>query len=249
MKKLFNYALCMLACIMVQNNLAKMIEFTENPYEMQAPEEITTIVEKTVQDYGFDKDYEVLVPKKAGIDLNPWLQYGMSLINPLTKNYLIAVNQEWFLSLPENQQRHFLFYNFIQHEQGAQPFINKLIPWIHSICFFVFFFLLYILLSKIEFFAYSKIRRGLSTFLICWIVFVFGVNPLETKFMQYLTVQHFMKLHGLAAQKTGNKEAAIDYLTSIDASMRQRAENGDEFYLKVVPTLKTQEFIDYIKNI
>jgi hypothetical protein len=223
----------------------KMIEFTENPYEMQAPEEITAKVAAAVQEYGFTKDYEVTVPKKAGFDVNPWYHFAYSGVNQYTKNFLIGINPEWFLSLPEAQQKHFLFYSFATHDQGAVPLSVKIIPWIILLVVFAFMFFI----GRTVLRPYSRLTSGALSFLIAMAIFSFVTTPLQNKLITDQALQHRMKIHALAIKKTGNKNAAIDYLKVMDQSMKQRAKDGDEFYIKIVPTLQTDVFIEYLSKI
>lgn len=97
---------------------AKTIEFIEDVYAIQAPQEIVALAEKAAALVGFEKPYEVAVPQKAGVQINPWNKFAAYGINPKTNNPFIIINPQWFSKIPENQQLFWLSRCFITLEQG-----------------------------------------------------------------------------------------------------------------------------------
>ncbi len=227
----------------------KMVEFTENPFQVQAPQEIAEIVEKAVNKYNFLQDFEVIVPTKAGLLQYPHFHISETGINPYTKNFFINVNPQWFLNLPVEQQDYFLAYSFITDEYGSLP--NSL----------QYLGLLFIALSFLVAIALSfSIRKTLlknmaSQYQTLWIIIFLVVlkwlfwTPLENKTQEYLTKQHKIKLHSLAIQKAGNKNAAVNYLRAVDTFIREQANNGEVYFQNLIPLLKTELFIDEINKL
>jgi len=100
----YHVMVAILLAVFVHNAHAKVIEALEDYTVSKAPQEIVDITERVANKMGFTDGYEVVIPTKAAIQLNPWNKFVVYTINPITKNPLILINPEWFSGIPSEQQ-------------------------------------------------------------------------------------------------------------------------------------------------
>ena len=87
----FKVVTVLFSFIFINGVCAKTVEYVEDAYTMQASKEIVKIVEKAALLVDFNDEYQVVSPKKAGIQINPWNKFLGQAINPQTKNPFIMV--------------------------------------------------------------------------------------------------------------------------------------------------------------
>lgn len=226
--KVFNKALMLAASVALLATLqAKIIEVAEDGYMMPAPQEVRNIAEKAAALVGFDTGYEIVAPKKSSTTINPWTKFVAYAINPITKNPLMIVNTEWFSKIPENQQLFLLARSFMILSKQVSSLAITLVPYL--------FILLSLLLIVLAFFAlqrtalrdkklWIRILVACGIGLACELVFL---NKLELATSTYFRTQYDKATQKLVVQKTQDKDAAIQALEFLDASLKNELGNGD----------------------
>jgi hypothetical protein len=208
----------------------KRVEFVNNPYEIQAPLEVVNAVDAITEQLEINDVYEVAVPTKAGLQINPWFNFMVSVINPSTKNCFILINPTWFLALPHEQQLHLLAHCFVQYKEGSIPLSMKVIPWLFIIFSFVAVLGLVRLLEKTKLATQPKWVVAILAGIIVTMCNLSFLNKLQTKLMHYAATKHNINLHRMAIEKTGNKKAAINTLESLDTSIAEHIQQGESFF-------------------
>ncbi|MCK5633213.1 hypothetical protein KAH94_05655 [bacterium] len=214
----------------VNNFNATIEEFLENPYLIQAPKKIENITKRVAKIMNFNDTYEVTVPKKAGIKINPWNKFVTQGINPQTQNHLLIINPEWFLNIPNEQQDFLLGRYFVIFKLGFIPLSIKILPFFFS--FFSIFFIIFLFwsLGKTKIKNYSKwirffIAFGIST--ACNFIFI---HKIQIKTLKYFAHKHDLKINRMTLEKTLNKDAAIKALKQLDSSIKKEFKIGETFW-------------------
>ncbi len=210
---------------------AKNIPFQEDAYSMQAPENVVSLVEKAAKDVDFTSDYEVVVPKKAGIEINPWNKFAGYTMNPFTKNPLLIINPEWFFQLPEDQQLFLIGRNLLLLKHGVTPTSFTIINYAFIVISLLLLLLIYWILGKT---ALKKQSIWIRILMVCVIVGISEfilLDPLQIKVKQYFGKLHDKKIHDLVLQKLNNKDAAIKALEYYDSSIKNEIKSGDTFFI------------------
>jgi hypothetical protein len=209
----------------------KTVEFIENPYAVQAPQALVDRVDKVAQMVNFDKPYEVAIPKKAGLQVNPvnkFINYDPS--NPQTLNPYIILNPDWFLKLPEDQQTFWLARTFLRFEHGMIPLHVRIAPFLLGLLNLLIMVLLYFALARSRFASHKRWMRIVAVFAFMSICNVLFINKLHVKFIQYLGMRHDHAINEMIIEKTGDREAAIRALESFSAEIKKEVENGQTFW-------------------
>jgi hypothetical protein len=218
---------------------AKMIEYVEDVYLMQAPAPLVALADKAAQLVNFEGNYEVIVPKKAGLLINPWNKFVASGINPQTKNHLMIINQEWFSTVPKNQQDFLLTRAFVMFKEGFTPLSVKVaIPF----SFFLFgIILIFGILQLLRRTPLANQRSWVRIVVSIGIAAIFNVmitTPVSTKLTVYCASLHDMKINELVVQKTGDREAAVKALEHIDRVIKAELKDGETFWTPYATTFE-----------
>ena len=234
-------------CVLLINSAdAKVVQFLEDAYSMQAPKEIVDITERVAALMEFKDVYEVIIPKKAGIQINPWNRFVAHGINPQTKNPVIVVNPQWFLKMPQDQQTFLLGLTFENFKQGTVSFSMKCTPYLFLLLSILAILLLFWGLGKTRLANQKKIIRF---FIALGIVFVCNkcvINTLHIKLAQYLRSRNDTNKCEMVLQKTLNRDAAIKTYECLDASMKDEFEKGETFFAPHLSFFKNK--IDRLKK-
>lgn len=220
---LFTATLCMTIAIH-----AKMVEFAENTYAMQAPTELIALAHKAAERIGFTDAYEIAVPKKAG--LTGWNRFAVGGSNTQTKNAYVLVNPSWFNQIPEEQQIFLLARAMLFHTHGiASPYST------YITILAIFFSLLSIislfwLLGKTPLITYNPAFRLILAYLITIGLEKLITQPLLSKVQAYAGLQHDIFVSRLTAEKLGDRDAAIKALERYDASIKEAVSNGEALF-------------------
>ena len=225
---------------------AKVVEFVEDPYTMQAPKEIVNIADKIALLMEFKDGYEIVVPKKAGIQINPWNKFITQGINPQTKNPFIIVNPQWFLSIPQDQQAFLLGRFFLTFKNGVIPLNMKIVPYMFVFFTFFLIFLLVWALGKTRLANHKKWIRFLIAFSVVAACNIIFVNKLQIRLLQYLSFRHDFKINEMVSQKTLDKASAIKALEFVDSSIKSESEKGETFFTPYVSLFK--KYADELKK-
>jgi len=216
--------------LVLGNAYAKTVEYIENGYAQQAPVELVNHVEEAATYFDFKEPYEVAVPKKAGMQVNPWYKFMAYGVNPQTTRPFFSINPDWVSKLPEDQQLFLLGRGFESFKGGVIPWIVKFSPFIYSFFSIALMFLLYFALGKTRLAQQKKWLRALIAYGIVAVCNLAFMSALNTTFVQYLAVVHDDKAIARIIQKTGNKEAAIKALEYFDASIKQDSNENATFW-------------------
>lgn len=226
MKKFMN-SLALTCALMGAVASATMVEYVEDAYAVQAPKEIVDLVDQAAKIVDFDKPYEVAVPKKAGLQINPWNRFISSVSNPVTNNWLIIVNPEWVSTLPHDQQIFLLGRCFMMGKMGMVPPITKYIPWLFIIASWVLVYILYRLFGRTRLNEQNQAVRVLLAFGVMFVLNVAIINKLQIKLLDHLYRKHDKVMNLAVVEKTGNREAAIQALQAYDAAIKKSIKEGE----------------------
>ena len=221
--------LLVLCSTLTQSTNTSVVPFTEDPYALQAPQKIVEIAEKAAAFVEFDSTYEVAIPKKAGIQINPWNKFIAYGINTKTKNPFIIINPSWFASIPQDQQLFLLARCFTVFKEG-KPFSIKVVPYLFILLRILFILLLIWLLGKTLLSRHKKWVRIAIAWGIVYLCNSFVINNLQLKFTRYMNSRYDIHILNMAIQKTGNKDAAIKALQQFDTSIKEALKNGETFF-------------------
>lgn len=221
----------MILGLLVGNALhAKVVEYVQDPYAMNAPADIVAMTEGAAHTMHFDKSYEVVVPTKAGMQINPWNKFIASGVNNQTGNFFIIMNPAWFSLLPLDQQQFLLARVFASFELGNVSFAMKAVPYIFLLFFMALMFCV----------IFTIVRRPLSrkkkllAIVIAWIAVALFNATLQSRLqpfvVHYFGLLHDNKINELALQRTGNRDAAVQALASFDAAIKEDLKDGNTFW-------------------
>lgn len=232
MKFLKNTLIVSLGVLFIVNGNAhaKTIEFIENIYAEQAPQNTIDVAQEAAHLFEFKKDYEVAVPKKAGLQVNPWNRFLAYGINPQTQNPFIIINPEWLSKMPKDEQQFLLGRAFVTLERGMTPLSLKVSPFLYgffSICLMI---LIYFALGRTRLAQQKKWVRALLAYAIITICNLTFMNNVYLKFTQYLGKRYDTQIIESMIEKTHDKEAAIKALEHFDASIKKELAEGETFW-------------------
>jgi hypothetical protein len=191
-----------IALLSMQGLHAKMVEFVEDAYLLQAPQEIINTADKAAQLMEFDAAYEVIAPKKPGLQVNPWNRFVSYGINPQTKNAFMVINPVWFLGIPEDQQLFLLGRNLLTLKQGTQPMSVKVMPYLFMLLTFSLMFLLFWILGKTKLADQKSWVRALIAYAIVFVCNLAFLNTLQLKLIQHLSKRYDATINEMVIQKT-----------------------------------------------
>lgn len=209
---------------------AKVVDFIEDGYLMPASPEIVTLTENAAQLFEFEQPYEVAMPKKSGLQINPWNRFIASGIHPQTKNPLLVINDSWFKTLDSDQQMFLLGRTFLMLQHGGlQPFSVTLVSYLLILLSLGLLFLLFWLLGKTQRIEnkWARMAVAYGIFLVCNITFL---NTMQAKVIQYFGIRHDIQIIQMTVEKTHNKQAAIKALEAIDSIIKDDLRNGEQFW-------------------
>lgn len=103
--------------------LAKRVDIapSEALYLINAPEEICQLVESVDLAINFGQNYEVAMPTKAGIEINPWNSFISSTINPQTKTLLFIIQPDFFNRCNKDEQKFLITRTYLLVKDGIRP--------------------------------------------------------------------------------------------------------------------------------
>lgn len=225
--------LCLITLLCLNNCFlrAEPVECQEDVYMMQAPEQIVECVEQVAQLVDFTLPYEVVIPKKAAIKINPWNSYITHSINPQTGRPLIIVNPEWFNQLSKDEQIFFFACCFeaLQERASVMAWATKSVPFIHMALSLLLIVGSYVTIRKTQIIT----QRALAAAVAYGSVLLLNLtvlNGLQTKLVSYMNAHHSTIVRNKAIERTGNKDAAIRALIHFDEAIKKEAAQGDPFW-------------------
>lgn len=208
----------------------KLVEYYEDAYAQQAPQELADKVAQIADKIDFTKDYEVVVPKKPGMQINPVnkiISYG---INPQTKNPFLLINSEWFSTLSKEQQDFLIARSFVTLENSSWHTLPNLFTPLWLIVFFALAVLAFFVLKK-KFMVDKPTWMIVLTTLIPLLIVDTALGPVHDK-MKLNSVQRFnVQMARMAFEKIGqDKQVAIDTFQKMDDFVKTELAAGDTFW-------------------
>lgn len=205
--------------------------YEEDEYLHQAPEELIAQVEQVAQKLAFDKDYQVMIPKEMGLQVNPWNRMVAYGINPKNNLPFLLINPEWFFRLNSDQQEFILARNFTMLSQGTKSTAMKVLPWLWMAVTGALMVITYLALNMSPFGsnpAWMKIVMILILYSLANIIF------LNSAFFYYntqLARSHDNQIIHLALKKTGqDKQVATSTFQAMDDFVKNELAEGDAFW-------------------
>lgn len=226
-----NYIVIILTALLALHTSAsaKVVEFVEDYSAQQAPTSIVEIAERVADKMGFVQEYEIAIPTKAGIQINPLNKFIWSGINPISKKPIIVINQEWFLSLPSNEQEFLLARCFMMlTEKVGLPF--QMLWYIFVILSVLTGLLCFWLLGTVAAVAARTWLRVLLAIVLAMAAELILLDRVEVKIREYLGVNHDNKVISIVIKKMDNKNAAIAALERFDAAIKQELKQGQLYW-------------------
>lgn len=224
--------LMLFSLLAINHSQAKMVEYIEDIYSLQAPAEIAKEVNEIILQNSFTNDYEVVVPKKAGMQINPWNKLISSGKNPATDNIFILINPEWFAQLTHDEKNFLITRAFLYAQCGATSLPLKAHLWIFAALSILLMVGLYYAISAYR--VTAKLNRSIRIIITIATVSLLNltiVNRLQRKIVTHLTSQVNININNQALEKSGvRKEVAIQALTRLDNAVKENIKNGELFW-------------------
>lgn len=224
----------------------QMVEFVENAYLMQAPAPVAAKAQQAAQTVGFAQNYEVMIPKKAGIQVNPWNNFVGYGVNDQTKNPYIIINDEWLSKTSPEAQEFLLARCFVTVSKEISQGHITAIPYI-LLALYVLCLLAVVILSRRPRFAgYNPWLKAGAAAIAILLANVIFMRIGQTQLLKYFNKNYDKAVIERTIQKTGNKQAAIQALEFFDASIKELVSKG-EVTLKPHESLFA-EYAEYVKS-
>lgn len=207
-----------------------MIQYPEDAYLMQAPQEIVDAAHNVAQLMNFEDQYYVIAPKKPALEINPWNTFIAHGLHPESKTPLIVINPEWFAALPQDQQTFLLGRCFVGFQQDIIPQSVTLLPYFWMLFVTIIATLMILGINQSRFGKekiWVRLIMAYAFLVVCNLTFL---NRMQQSISHYLLRSHDHYIHTCVIEKTGNKEAAVKAFEHYDQSMQQEAAKGDPFW-------------------
>jgi len=217
------------AILLTPKIYSEVIPYGEDAYCMQAPQEIVSQVQKGAGLVEYDGNFEVIVPKKPGIQVNPWNKFIAYGINPTTQTPFILVNPSWFAGIEQEQQL-FLLGRCFAALQTGKSLGMKLIPFLFALVGFLLIFAIYWLLGKTALVNQKKWVRIVIAWCIVFASNTFILHNVQSRLMYYMNSRYDVTIIKTVIEKTGDKDAAIKALRYFDASIKASLQDGETFF-------------------
>lgn len=227
---------------------SKSVEFVyEDAYLKQAPAEIVTRVDHAAEVVGFKEPFEVTVPTKAGIQINPINGFIAFSRNPLSKQVLFIVNPEWFSTLMEDEQTFMFGYNFMRTVPGFLYYVLKVLPYLFVLLSILLAFLIYWAISFTPLAHKKWWIKAVATYVLLVCINLLIIKPfVHPKVTQFLGRTFDMNVIDSVVQKTNNKQAAIQSLEKYNAGIQDLFDKGESSLEPYVGLF--QRYADKLKN-
>lgn len=212
------------------NAPAKMVEYYEDAYAQQAPQELADKVAKITNKIAFTQDYQVVVPKKPGLQINPAnkiISYG---INPQNKTPFVLINPEWFSTLNNEQQDFLVARSFITLENSNWNALPKIFTPLWIVIFLALGVIAFFALKKKYFVGKPTWMIVLAT-VIPFLIIDTALGPVHNK-MNFNVARRFdVQMARTALEKLDqDKQVAISTFQAMDDFVKKELAEGDTFW-------------------
>lgn len=216
--------------LMSLNASGKMVEYVEDPYVKQAPQELVDKVTKIADKISFTKDYEVIVPKKPGLQINPVNKINGYGINPQTKNPFVLINPEWFSTLSQEQQDFLIARSFVILENSNWHTFPKLFTPLWVIIFLAFGVLAFFVLKKKYLISKPTWMIILAT-VVPFLIIDTALGPVHTKMQMNIYRRFDAQMVRIALEKLNlEKQVALDTFQKMDDFVKKELAEGETFW-------------------
>lgn len=218
------------AALMSFNAQAKMVECYEDAYVQQAPQELADRVAAIADKVGFVQDYQIVIPKKPGMQINPWNKMVSYGINPQIKAPVVFINPEWFSTLSKEQQDFLIARSLVALENSNWHTLPKLFTplWV----------LIFLALGGLAFFVLKKkFLVGKPTWIIVlatvvpFVILDTVLGPVHNKMNVKVAQRWDSQMIYKTLEKMGqDKQVAIDAFQKMDDFVKKELAEGDAFW-------------------
>jgi hypothetical protein len=229
-KNTTNLLLSLSILTLCQPAFSQPVPYTEDAYVCQAAPELVVQVEQAAILIDFKAPYEVISPKKAGIEINPHNKFISIGTNPITKNNFLIINPDWFFKLSPAQQQFTIARNLMRLKLGYIPTSAKVIPYLFILLLILLGILCSIVLRKTILIGKPIWMRILSTWLILVSCNLLFINNLQIKLLNHMYRQHDINTIKLTIEKTGDRAAAIEALEKLNSDVNAEAQTNLPFW-------------------
>lgn len=218
------------------NAPAKMAEYYEDAYAQQAPQELADKVAKIINKIAFEKDYQVIVPKKPAMQINPVnkiISYG---INPQNKTPFVLINPEWFSTLSNEQQDFLIARSLITLENSNWHSLPKIFTPLWIIIFLALSVLAFFILKKKYLVGKPTWMIVLATVIPLLIVDTV-LGPVHDKMKLNIAHRFDAQIARMALEKLDqDKHVAISAFQAMDDFAKKELAEGDTFWKPIENT-------------
>ncbi|CAN5196363.1 hypothetical protein BH09DEP1_BH09DEP1_0220 [soil metagenome] len=220
------------ACISLvsYNASAKMVEYYEDAYTQQAPQELADKVAKIADKIAFAKDYEVVIPKKPGLQINPANKIVSYGINPQTKNPFVLINPDWFSTLNQEQQDFLIARSLVTLENSKWHALPKLFTPLWLVIFLASGLLAFYALKK-KYLAGKPTWMLVLATVVPFLVVDTALGPVHDKMSLNIIRRFDVQMARIALEKMGqDKQVAISTFQVMDDFVKKELAAGDTFW-------------------
>lgn len=220
---------------------SKTVEFIENMYHEQAPQDVVELIEKVATQVGYTTPYEIAVAKKAGLQVNPWNKtIHVAEVSAQVKRPVVMVNPSWLTSLPAEQQTFLIARCFTTLEKGASP-------WYITYGMYMYIAFVYLLMALLFVVLRRKSPLKMQKAWISAVVAVLVVTAVDLacikgafqKTQQYVADRYNVQSAQATLAKTGDRDAAVQALMAFDAVVKEGVNNGEQVFVPFKDSFET----------
>lgn len=226
-KKILMLSIAVFSC----SASAKNVQYVEDVYMKQATPALVKFVDEVAAELGYSGNYELIEPKKAALQINPWNRLVCAGVNPGTKNNFMVINSEWLNKLSKDEKKFIVGHFVSKFDLGLVAPASTYLPFVYIALFWLLVGLLFFLFGKLELFADKKWWMRLAPAYLIMLVLNLAVGvKLQQKHLDYLAFRHLVNVNNKVLQKLPNKEAAVKALRYFDKSIVDGAANGEVIF-------------------
>ena len=218
-----------LATCFISSFAATVVEYPEDGYLLQANKELVEKANSAAEKMGYVGQYQIMSPKKSGMEINPYNKFISSGKNPVNNLNIIIVNPDWFNTLTAEQQDAFLaiiFNKFVHGESSAAKYVLIL----YAILTWVVIFGLFFLLKRFSFIPAKKWKRFLIAFIPVVIFNLMFAAKIQNAIVAHFNMKHSLFVYEDAISKGLNRDLIVSTFTAYDNAVKADINSGNTFF-------------------
>ncbi|OGB84010.1 hypothetical protein A3F66_06580 [candidate division TM6 bacterium RIFCSPHIGHO2_12_FULL_32_22] len=220
-----------LATCFISSFAATVVEYPEDVYLFQANKEIVEKANSAAEKMGYNGQYQIMSPKKPGVEINPYNKFIASGVNPVNNLNMIIVNADWFKTLTSDQQDAFLAIQFNTFVHGGSS-ASKYVLIIYAILTWIIIFGLFLLLKRFSFVPAKRWQRFLIAFVSVVTFNVFFGIKIQNAIVAHFNMKHSLFVYEDAISKGLNRDLIISTLTAYDNALKDDINSGNTFFIE-----------------